>query len=80
MAAGGISRELKEVFDSDDMPEDLLPMMWLGIKSIYRNTTAMQDDINRLELKTHELEDRTKYHDVDISELHWQVNALQTDV
>jgi FtsZ-binding cell division protein ZapB len=80
MATGGVSPELKAAFDSDDMPKDLLPMMWLGIKSIYHNTTAMQADINKLELKTRELVDTVQSHDIDITELQLQINALQIDM
>ena len=74
------SVELEAALNSDEMPDDILPMVWLGIKSIHQNTTSMKEDITKLELRATALEESHKAHDDDIADIQNTVSALKIQV
>jgi hypothetical protein len=74
------SAVLEMALKSEDMPDDILPMVWLGIKSIHQNTTNMKEDIHKLELRTTALEASHISHDDDITEPQRTVAALKVQI
>ena len=72
-----IDPELREALDSDEMPKDILPMVWLGIKSIIRDNSSLRDDIQDIQLRTTNLEETNIARDEHIDSLQKSVEMME---
>ena len=72
-----IDTELREALDSDEMPKDILPMVWLGIKSIIRDNSFLRDDIQDIQLRTTNLEETNIARDEHIDSLQKSVEMME---
>ena len=77
MATGNsVDPKLQEALESEDMPTDILPMVWLGIKALIHDNTSMKEDISRLDIRTTSLEETSLLHDESIETLKLAVKSL----
>jgi hypothetical protein len=77
MATGNsVDSKLQEALESEDMPTDILPMVWLGIKALIHDNSSMKEDISRLEIRTTSLEETSLLHDESIESLKIAVKSL----
>ena len=63
--------ELESAMKSEEkkIPDNILPMIWMGIKSIYKNTTSMKGDIDQFHIRTKAPEETNTTNDSIIGEL-----------
>jgi len=47
-----IDPDLQQALDSEDMPTDILPMVWLGMKQIITDNSCMRRDLEKLDKGT----------------------------
>ena len=61
--------ELQAAMASDDLPDDTLSMVWMGMRVLLSQNTTMSEDIADLKTRTNELEEYRDADDENIAEL-----------
>lgn len=78
MSAPIVDPDLQDALESDDMPTDILPMVWRGMKRIINDNSAMRRDIEKLEIRTKALEETSQSNDDSIETLQVTVKLLES--
>ena len=81
MAAGTPTTEyLHRALQTDEMPDNILPLLWLGMKSIILDNSTLKDDVSKLELRTNAIEEDNQTRDSDVQQLQNSVQFLQAQL
>ena len=75
-------KDLAEALKSDTLPtrDDMLPLMWLAIKSIKSDTTTLREDVDCLTVRTKALEEASENRDDDIKQVQAEVQVMKAQM